>query len=105
MSFKQNHSKHTDWRGFCQKHESLLIELPSIALALTNPDRFEELLERGSIKLGEETQDILGLSDLEFRALQEFVSRFKVDWQSWFVASLYPAYFRECERRGYDASE
>jgi hypothetical protein len=101
MAFRRRHHRVAEWRAFCDRHQLVLRDLDSLGSAFASADRFEELLTQGRVASREGVVELSQLSCEEFRALRAFVGHFKVDWQSWFVATLYPAYFAECERRGY----
>ena len=99
MSFRRRHNQLTDWREFCIRHQAILRDLHRLQSAFASADRFEELLAQGRVANRDGVVELAQLSAEEFQALQAFVGHFKVDWQSWFVATLYPAYFVECDRR------
>ena len=100
MTFRRRHHRVAEWREFCGRHQQVLRDLQSLQSAFASADRFEELLARGRAANRDAVVELTQLSGEEFQALQAFVGHFKTDWQSWFVATLYPAYFAECERRG-----
>jgi hypothetical protein len=71
-----------------------------IALAFSSPDRFEELLQSGETQSANASAGLFSLSKEDWQIFCDFMTDFGNNWQSYFVSTLYPEYFREHERRG-----
>lgn len=99
MSFRGLPTRREQWSRFCGQHRALVEGLDSIAVAFSNPERFEELLQSGVTSSKDATAELTALSEEEWRLFNGFVDHFEHDWQSYFVETLYPAYFREGQRR------
>jgi hypothetical protein len=99
MAFRALPTRREYWSRFCGRRRAIIDRLDSIALVFSSPERFEELLQRGSTRSKDVAVELMALSDEEWSTFNEFVGHFRDDWQSHFVEMLYPAYFREVERR------
>jgi len=99
MSFRRLPTDREYWSRFCGRNGGLIEALDSIAIGFASPDRFEELLQSGVTGSKDATAELSKLSNDEWLAFNGFVEHFRRDWQSYFVETLYPAYFREVQRR------
>jgi len=99
MSFKRLPIERHQWERFCVAHSVLVGQLPSLAIALSTLARFEELLSRGHTESRQDAATLAALSEQECAVLCQFVNAFQRDWETYFVDTLYPAYFRELRRR------
>jgi hypothetical protein len=100
MTFTRLPTEREYWSRFCEVREAQISKLDAIAVAFTSPSRFEELLQIGVTRSAESAAELSRLSDEEWNQFSGFVTDFSNDWQSYFVASLYPAYFHEHQHRG-----
>lgn len=99
MAFRGLPNEREYWERFCRAHPELVSQLGRVGLAFTSPSRFEELLQAGSTRSRDDEVSLGALSDQEWELFAAFVSHYSMDWQSYFVRTLYPAYFREAEKR------
>lgn len=99
MAFKGIPTDRESWLRFCNDHQASIDALGSIAVAFSSAARFDELLQSGKTRSKEATAELVALSDEEWRIFDGFVEYYRHDWQTYFVQTLYPAYFREVERR------
>ena len=99
MAFRHKWTEHDRWERFCERHRALINQLVALQTAFTNPHRFEELLSVGSVQSINMNTRLSELSSAEWAVLTQVVEQFQNDWQSWFVATLYPAYYQELQRR------
>ena len=87
------------WSQFCERHSFLVNKLPSLPIAFSNPDRFNDLLQRGETSAKDATERLSELSNEEWQAFEMFMKQYRNDWDTYFVETLFPAYFKEVERR------
>jgi len=99
MAFKKAGSSHDSWSSFRDEHRVSIEALDSIAVAFSSRARFDQLLQSGTTSSKDATAELTALSDEEWRVFDGLVEYYRHDWQSYFVQTLYPAYFREVERR------
>jgi hypothetical protein len=97
MSFLRTRREY--WAAFCQSHASLMEKLPTLSLAFSSPERFADLLQRGETSSKDATATLSGIPARDWPAFQEFVRRYEDDWETYFVETRFPAYFKESSRR------
>ena len=100
VAFRSIGSEREQWKRFCEKNAGLLAALSHISLVFRTPARFEDLLQRGVTSSKDAEVTLQALSDSQWRSFVLFVDQYSDQWQTWFVESLYPAYFREAKCRG-----
>lgn len=99
MSFRRTTNRTTDWRTFCRVNAVYVDALPRLSRILSSSERFDSFLQAG---LDDDAAGLITLSSLttdEWVALSLFVDRYSVDWQSYFVRTMYGGYYRERDRR------
>ena len=92
-------NKHESWQRFCQLHADELAPLQRVEIAFGNADRFADLLTRGSVETKAQVVRLEELAAAEFAALRVFVARYQREWQTYFTATEFAAWFRELSRR------
>jgi hypothetical protein len=98
MSFIKTRREY--WERFCQSHASLIEKLPSLSLAFSSPERFDDLLQRGETASKDATATLSEIPASDWPTFQEFMRHYQNDWETYFVETLFIAYFKEVAKRG-----
>ncbi|WP_286764416.1 MULTISPECIES: hypothetical protein [Rhodopirellula] len=99
VSFRRKSNLNTQWRQFVARHADAVAELQRLAYWLETPDRFDDLLQHGNLVLEDSPASLNDLSAREWQHLRTIVASYSVDWQSYFVRTMYVAYYAEHDRR------
>ena len=104
MSFRRKSNLTTQWRLFVARHADNVAELQRLTYWLETPDRFDDLLQHGNLMLENSPASLTDLSAREWRHFQAIVDSYSNDWQSYFVRTMYVAYYAEHDRRSADGA-
>lgn len=99
MSFRRTINESDQWRQYCRRHETLINQLSRLAPLFSSSSNFEAFLETGSFQSNEQQILMSGLTDEEWSVFRLFVTEYSKDWETYFVSTLYHAYFTELEHR------
>ncbi len=98
MSFRKLHNETDRWARFIALLSSSVQSLPSLQRSFASPSAFEDLLQNGD-------ETLSALDEPQWMHLNMIANRFADDWQSWFTREMYPAIYRQRERRPWTPSE
>ncbi len=98
MSFRQSHNETDRWGRFLAPLSTSVQSLPSLQRSFASPSALEYLLQNGDEALS-------ALDEAQWMHLNMIANRFADDWQSWFTCEMYPAIYRQRERRPWTPSE
>lgn len=99
MSFRRTTNETDQWRNFCRRQETLIDQLPRLTPLFFSSSKFDEFLETGSYQSDEQPISMSSLTNEEWDVFLLFVSEYSKDWETYFVPTLYHAYFAERNRR------
>jgi hypothetical protein len=99
MAFRRHPTLEEQWQAYCLQRRALLATLQRMVVAFSSSVRFADLLERGLVETKDQSIRLDSLSDDEWNTLLRFVTDYRREWETWFVETLYPAWFREVARR------
>ena len=99
MSFRRKSNLTSQWRSFVAQHADDVAELRRLSHWLETPDRFDGLLQQGNCVLENSTASLTDLSAREWQHFQAIVDSYSTHWQSYFVRTMYVAYYAERDRR------
>lgn len=99
MSFRRKTTETDQWRKFCHRHKTLIEQLPRLSPLFSSSSRFDEFLETGIYQSNLHQISMHCLTNEEWDVFLLFVEEYSKDWETYFVPTLYHAYFAENKRR------